>query len=266
MMTRSRTEELKLVFALNEAADSIDAVFGDAAVRMQPRTGVIGHLDALRVLVDKLRELGIGSTFFEGGKAVSFDSVIKKVEKGRGWGRLETTHLTFQYGVTASDANCFISIQENAPNAAGEWKEWVEAFAWKNGFIQGWVSDVEYNHWQNARDPAKYEIAGRDFSNLPMRSNGLPPPLERLEIDTSKNPGRRVLRSGYVEAVGSRMWLGDLFWKNVGKNGEDGLIVPDWVRVSEPMTGILEIKVSEQSFNSEETADIQNRLRNFLYG
>lgn len=264
MMTRTRTEELKLVFSLNEAADQIEAVFGDAAVRMQPRTGVVSHLDALRMLVNKMQELGISSTFLESEKPVSADLVLRRVEKGRGWGHLETANLSFQYGVVASDAHCFVLIQEKSPNSAGEWDEWVEVFAKQCGFVQGWVSDVEYNHWQNARDPAEYEIAGRDFSHFPMVSNGLPPPLQRLEIDTSKNPGRWVLRPGYVEAVGSVMWLSDLFWGNVGKSRRN-FSCPEWVHVTEPMKGIWRIQVMEQSFNSEDTADTQNQLRGFLY-
>jgi hypothetical protein len=37
-----------------------------------------------------------------------------------------------------------------------------------------------------------YELNGKDFSSLPLKSNGLPPPLEESEVDISKNPGRSI--------------------------------------------------------------------------
>lgn len=265
MITRSRVEELKLVFSLNDVTDSVEIAGGTADVKFQPRTGSIPHLNALRLLIDRMRTFGIDTTFVENGKTISAESLLKKIEKKGTWGHVETAELSFQYGVVSSYEHCFITIQEKASQAAGAWETWATSFITLNGFVQAWVSDVEYNHWQNANDPAEYEIAGRDFSRFPMKSNGLPPPVQRLEIDTSGNPGRWVLRSGYVEAIGAIMWLSELFWDRVGRDRKSRVNSAEWLRTSEPVEEIVEVRISERCFISGETADIQNRLRALLY-
>jgi hypothetical protein len=183
MTKRGRTEELKLVFTLNEASDSAELILGANTAKIQPRTGSIAPIDALNLLI----------------------------------------------------------------------------------VVEGWVVDVEYNHWQNAKDPLEYEVAGRDFSQLPTKSNGLPPPLTQMEIDISRNPGRWLLRHGYVEAVGSVMWLSNLFWNRTGRDRSDGVHSAEWLSTSEPSKGIVEIRSSEHCFISEDTADVKNRLRDVLY-
>jgi hypothetical protein len=89
--------------------------------------------------------------------------------------------------------------------------------------------DEEYDFWQNAEDPLQYEVRGRSYKGLPMRPNGLPPPVEQLVIDTSRNPGRRVLRDGFIEAVGCPMWLGEGFWSITGANRE-AICAERWLR------------------------------------
>lgn len=84
------------------------------------------------------------------------------------------------------------------------------------GFVMSWIASREYDYWQNATDPLQYEAEGRDWSALPRISNGLPPPLQQEIIDISRNQGRRILRNGYVEAVGSAMYLAPRFWELTG--------------------------------------------------
>ena len=74
---------------------------------------------------------------------------------------------------------------------------------------QAFLHSADYYHWQNAEQPMEYECAGRDHSMLPKVHNGLPPPLDAMWIDISRNPGRRYLREGFQEAVSSPMWLRD---------------------------------------------------------
>jgi hypothetical protein len=31
-----------------------------------------------------------------------------------------------------------------------------------------------------------------------------------------QKPGRRILKDGYVEAVGDKMWFSDIFWELIG--------------------------------------------------
>ena len=101
-------------------------------------------------------------------------------------------------------------------NDDGDYDAWVMECAGPMNIVMGRTYDDEYDYWQNAKDPALYSTAGRSIEGLPLRSNGFPEPLERLEIDTSRNPGRPVLRGGYIECVGSTMWLGPSFWSLTG--------------------------------------------------
>ena len=265
-MTHGRTEELKLVFALNDPTDSLEVILGANKVKFQPRTGSVAPIDALNLLIDRMQLLGIDATFIEGRKTISLAALRKRVETKGTWGHLETVGLSLQYGVAGSYDHCFVSIREKVANAAGDWDTWATPFVSLDGFVEGWVADVEYNHWQNANDPIEYEAAGRDFSLLPMKSNGLPPPLEQMEIDTSRNPGRWVLRSGYVEAIGTTMWLSELFWRRIGRDGKRRVNSTEWLRTNESVNGILKLRIPERGFISEETADIQIRLRACLYG
>jgi len=262
---RGRTEELTLVFTLKDVASWSEAIFGADRVKFQTGTGSITPLDALNLVIGRMRALGIDTTFTQGKKTVSATSLLKGVERKATWGHVQTTDLSLQYGIAGSYEHCFVSIREKICNAAGSWKEWATPFVVLNGFVQGWVVDVEYNHWQNAKDPIEYEIAGRDFTHLPMKSNGLPPPLQQMEIDTSNNPGRWVLRSGYVEAIGATMWLSKLFWDRVGRDRSNRVRSTDWICTTALPKDVVEICVSEHCFVLEETADLQNRLRELLY-
>jgi hypothetical protein len=161
--------------------------------------------------------------------------------------------------------HAFITVTEMSAGAAGDWSNWVTPFLTLDGFVQAWVSDVHYNRWQNVRDPLEYQIAGRDHLHLPLKSNAPPPSVPWTEIDTSANPGRCVLRKGYVEAVAAVMWLGEHFWARVGSLRKGFLGAAEWLRVSEPLKGIVQIQVSDHCFVSEDTAGVQEKLRTLLY-
>ena len=125
--------------------------------------------------------------------------------------------------------------------------------------------DEDYEYWQNADDPLEYEAEGRSMAGLPMKSNGLPFPLEQQVVDTSRNPGRRVLRQGYVEAIGHRMWLGPEYFARVPDADRDGVAAADWLQVTEIENGILEIIAADEPFTDDTTADLQHRLRKLLF-
>jgi len=104
------------------------------------------------------------------------------------------------------------------------------------------------------------------MKGLPTRSNGLPPPLARMEIDTSHNPGRRVLRQGFVEAVGSPMWFGAPFWPLVGRRPEEVCGLP-WLKCRSRGNDVIRIDVVDAPFASSEGEDaaLQDRLRQAFY-
>jgi hypothetical protein len=266
MMTRNRNEILKLVFALGEATASTEVPMGVMNVKMQRRAPSLDYVDALRLLMGRIRVLGLDPSCYENGRAIPEQSMITKIEKKGCWGHLETADFSLQYGLVGSYDHCFVSVQEKMPAIAGSWDQWVEPFIRVKGFVQGWVSDVDYDYWQNARDPEEYAAAGRDCSSLPMKSNGLPPPVDRMEIDISENPGRWVLRQGYVESVAAVMWIGELFWNRVGQDRRPYLRTADCINVSEVAPGVVKLEVEGPPFIAEDSSEIQDRVRALLYG
>ena len=159
----------------------------------------------------------------------------------------------------------FLEITFTQPSAVPIY-DWIEQFVENPNFVMAWLVDADYDHWQNAYDPLQFSSQGRSFEHLPMRSNQLPFPLEQTIIDTSSNPGRRVLREGYIEAVGSVMWLGKLFWSltNAKKNDLTKIL---WLRISDLPSGVLQIEASDEPFvtASGHSGDVQRELRSVLF-
>lgn len=143
---------------------------------------------------------------------------------------------------------------------------WIEPFAHSEAFRGGRLYDHEYDYWQNAHDLLQYKSVGRSYAGLPMKSNGLPYPLEQQIIDTSRNPGRRILRQGYVEAVGAVMWLGEQFWPLTGANKQE-VLAADWLKCEERPRGVLRVQAADTPFTTAEGAsgDLQDRLRSLLF-
>ncbi|GAA4485134.1 hypothetical protein [Gluconacetobacter asukensis] len=265
MMIRSRTEKIEFIFSTNEIGAPKEVRIGSADFTFQDLESTIAPAEAFIQISKILKELNIRDAFVYPVKKSSSAMMLKKIQREKNWGRIETAELSFQYGLVGSCDHCFVSIKEKTPHAAGDWEKWAHPFIKMDGFVQGWVVDVDYNYWQNAKDTLQYKTAGRDYSQLPMKSNGKPPPVQRMIIDTSGNPGRWVFREGYIEAVGAVMWLSDLFWDRVGREHERRVQSAEWVRKSEPEKGVMEIRVADRCFVSDETADLQNRLRALLY-
>ena len=146
-----------------------------------------------------------------------------------------------------------------------DWRTVVAALSRLGPLVSACLFDVEFEYWQNAFDPLQFKAGGRSMDGLPMKSNGLPYPLERQVVDTSRNPGRRVIRQGYVEAIGHRMWLGPEYFSRVPGADRDAIMNADWLQVTELDNGILEVVASDEPFTDDSTADIQNRLRRLLF-
>lgn len=172
-----------------------------------------------------------------------------------------------RFGLLPALGYCFLVLEESEGHNNAELEEEIGPILGVEGFIQAWVSDVEYDFWQNATDPLEYECVGRPLSGLPMKSNGLPPPLDQMEIDTSGNPGRNVLRQGYIEAIGSTMWLGNLFWERVGVDrfASISLLESQEFKVYE-CGRFLKVVTSDKVFSDDSTLEKQRALRQILFG
>jgi len=146
------------------------------------------------------------------------------------------------------------------------WDDWMAHFADTGNFVIAWVADSEYEYWQNADDPLEYTAVGKPYEHLPMKSNGLPYPVEQMIIDTSANPGRWVFHDGYIEAVGAIMWLGPTFWSLTGAEREQ-VLKTTWLKVSTPVPSVTRVQAAEHCFSTPEASSglLQNELRSLLF-
>lgn len=140
------------------------------------------------------------------------------------------------------------------------------SFSGREGFVMSWIAATDYDYWQNAQDPRIFHAAGLDWSKLARVSNGLPPPLEMEVIDTSSNPGRRTMRLGYVEAVGSVMHVSNDFSCLTGFDVQDAPLFPT-IEVERMLPNVIRIKAADTLFTCPDGASgvQQMKLRQFLY-
>lgn len=145
------------------------------------------------------------------------------------------------------------------------WDEWVIELI-NESFISAWVADADYEFWQNAEDLLSYKVRGRPWEHLPMRSNGLPPPLEQTVVDISHNPARRVFHADFVEAIGAVMWLGERFWQLSGSSKQRVLSEP-WLQCTEIAAGLTRVQAAAECFSTDqgEAGDLQRKLRALLF-
>ncbi len=202
-----------------------------------------------------------------GGKFCRARDVAKRIERsgrphfGVVWG--DDRMLDYSH-VTNSELS-FVSIQ-GCVRDEDDAEAWLEPFVAEKAFRQARLFDEEYEFWQNAEDPLQYEARGRSYEGLPMRSNGLPPPLEQMVIDTSRNPGRRILRRGFIEAVGCPMWLGESFWSITGTSRQV-VCAQKWVRCETLPGGVVRLRSADAPFATAEgnAGELQEQLRRLLY-
>lgn len=201
-----------------------------------------------------------------GSKIVPTESLERRLQEAEvNHFNIQTDLFSFDFGAVGSACHDVLEIREVAPDSLGDCDDWISAFAARFSLIQAWVSDVNYAYWQNAQDPLQYEAAGRSLAGLPMISNGLPPPLEQDEVDISGNPARRVIRSGYVEAIGGTMWLAPAFFERVKGASIDRLRSKEWVSVVD-QGGIWKIAVGSGIFRDSGDKILQQEFRDLLYG
>lgn len=229
--------------------------------------GSISGSDVLVLFLRAMNELGLQADFIVQDARVELSELKDRILKKKAWpSGVVSNGLEFRFGVLPALNQCLIVLQELELGAAKDWDKWIAPFLNREGFVQAWVSDIEYDYWQNAKDLLEYESVGRSHAHLPKKANGLPPPLAAVEIDVSKNPGRCEFRDGYVEAVGNVMWLGGLFWGRVRKADKEALLSADWLSINSIGSNIVKLMALGQAFCDSSTADKQLGLRAMLYG
>ncbi|MBY4629956.1 hypothetical protein [Rhizobium croatiense] len=267
MMASIRQEKLKLIFTLipNRGRTTVVAEMPRIEIG-ERRYGALKAIDALEKILEILRMLKLDEEFQAHGSPLQQKKLITSVKNTDRLSQIETSTLIFRYGAVADAEHCYVEIREKIPGASIDWELWAAPFVISPHFVQAWIADVEYDKWQNAEDPIIYQAANRDYSSLPMRSNGLPPPVEQMVVDISHNPGRWSLRSGYVEAVGSVMWLSDIFWSYVGFHNKERLSTLTPIEIRQITENVIRLCVSERPFTEASSPEVQDRLRKVLYG
>ncbi len=140
-----------------------------------------------------------------------------------------------------------------------------ETLANDPNFTQAHLVDANYQHLQNIFDPLQFKALGLSMDGLPMKSNGLPFPLEQKIVDTDLNPGRYRLRQGYVEASAGYMWFGESFWSIIGTTPENVQeALPE--EVSFHLDKCWKLAVANGVFCNLKTSALQNKIRRALFG
>ena len=266
-MSDRRREELEIVFQLNSETEEVQ--IGEIRFGQAVNLRGFSNIQALQLVVDTMRQFGMRmefSRYMPKPVHISADRYLKNVGKGKHFLPVEAGGLEFSFGNAAAYKHSILIIREKEVGASVSWETWLAAFLEVDGFVQARVVDVDYDYWQNVKDPQLYEMEGRSYGHLPMKSNGLPPPVERMEIDTSNNPGHWIICSGYREAIGSIMWLSPLFWQQLGKYCKDTEIIANGFEVQHLANGITKIIAAEQCFCDETTENVQRKLRSVLFG
>ncbi len=131
--------------------------------------------------------------------------------------------FSFSYGQDGGQNYDSVFIEANLTVLIPEFCDEMisETVADDRNFVQAHLVDKNYQDLQNIFDPLQFRALGLSMEGLPMKSNGLPFPLEQQIVDTSQNPGRYRLCQGYVEASAGYMWFGESFWQIVGTDPED---------------------------------------------
>lgn len=203
----------------------------------------------------------------ENEKKLPTDRLLKEVrENERPDFAIQSDGLEIWFGSVINFKHIFLTIRELRTSELNNWDLIVAPFLGEPGFVQIWLADVEYSLWQNAEDILAYKLEGKDYSHLPLTVRNLPPPLNEQVIDISGNPGRRILHTGYVEAVGAMMWLGEPFWALVGEQRRNDILAADWAKTTQLDNGVLRVQVAPDCFRDESNKDIQVKLRRTLYG
>jgi len=219
----------------------------------------------IKALLDRKKINKTGYKLY--GRSVNLDEFLTEIRKSsrRGF-ELEGHDYSFSFGSVANRHLDFLEIRSMSESTI-TWDDWAYSFVAMDNFVMAWLVNSEYDHWQNASDPLQYTALKKPYNHLPMKSNELPYPLEKIIIDTSKNPGRWLFRDGYIEAVGAIMWLGEHFWRLTGAN-KSAVIKTNWLQVSNPIPSVTKVQVADRCFTTGEGAsgELQKKLRALLFG
>lgn len=265
-MNIDRLEKLKIVFSDCDAINNSQGKVGDFFLAGRKDADDSFSIEILKKVISLIESFGIGKELVVENKKIFTENFLLKLQKEGKWsGKMQVDGFSIRFGRVASMSQYFLIVEQIRPDISLTWEDWVAPFWSVDRFVQAWVSDIEFDFWQNATSILEYELAGKSYDKLPLKSNGLPFPLEEMEIDVSLNSGRWLFKTGFIESIGSMMWFGRLFWKCVGDRRER-LRSLNWLEVTDLCDGITAVKLPGVRFYDLSTSHIQDDLRKALYG
>ena len=199
------------------------------------------------------------------GKSMSFRDVSRYLSSARADSFfIELLGGSIEYSYVADLDFSRLDIK-NIASSKNEAESWVSPIIGEPHFVQARLYDREYDLWQNMEDISFYESEGRDYSQLVTSSNGLPFPLEAEVIDISENPGRWTLKHGYIESIGSTMWVSKDLLTTLGVDIAT-VVNCGFLEVAD-LGKVLKVEALDNCFISagHGEAELQNKLRSLLF-
>jgi hypothetical protein len=184
--------------------------------------------------------------------------------------RLKSTSRTFGFHAAGAEFmyahvslwdHSLLALRNCVTDAADAWR-WCKPYSVERCFRQAFAFDNIYLNSQTMDDPAWFEGKQLPLPDLPTVRDR----FGRTVLDTSRNPGRRVIRDGYIEVVSALMWLGRPFWKLSGASRKR-VLAQSWLKCRELPNDVLQIQAWDAPFTSAEgeQGEIQVRLRELLF-
>lgn len=151
-------------------------------------------------------------------------------------------------------------IIEDTEDSTTDWLAYVNCFQSRTDLFFIRTYNRLYEFWQNMTDPRVLTNMGLSTDDLTIFHDEM---FDIDQVDTTGNPGRRVLQHGYVEAIGAAMWLGAEYQQFFP--GVEQRLPDDWIAAQNDTTIHI---VSYPTFFTQphgEQREVQDRLRAALF-
>lgn len=168
----------------------------------------------------------------------------------------------FSMGRNAFNQIDALTISVKEPLGTDAWRLIYHEFRQFGDLLSAAVVDFEYDYWQNIQVPAQVRLRGGNLDDYEVlvTSEG------EEYIDRSRNPGRSIVRSGYVETMGGIIWISKDLLTLTGGNLEN---VESFSLEGFDSDGCIEIILDEnllaEAEGDEEMARKQDELRAALF-
>lgn len=198
------------------------------------------------------------------GKKILLGSLLSKYQKSRkAFFNLKTGTVSVRCVQISAYEQILMEILFEAGVADDVYDCIVQLFLDEAIFVQSWLSDADYEKWQNTKDIRLYEIEGKSTRGLTFVEN-TQTTTRPAEIDTSNNLGLRKLEKSYVKAIGSTMWLGPAFWSLA--KADRSTVEAEFHCDMKVLEGdVVRIEVASLPFTESSCKDIQLKLWRFLF-